>query len=485
MMRLAGPEPAEFGQTPPVVKSVSGLRRTRVKFASGIARFSGMAFRKMTMDVVTEQLTARQLAEILTVNSHFLMTCADVDNIINNLVIDGVIEALNISINLRDRGRHINALRLLDRIIKEHPKCDLAYYESAINHSMNNDPRNAAWFALRALELNPSNHSFRSLYIRALAVGGEVVRARRALLDSHETDHENRAHFQQIAQFIDFCESYPIQKAMDALEKLKDSGSYLDAKEAHQYVMSAVTERRPFSFVRLGDGEGAWLSFNSYDEGRYGALYDANRRSFLFDWFGSDRLLKDDDFLRFSINLQKEFAAHDLLGIPPAARLLQERGFLSMRGISAAVNVFRFLDIFDGVSGQKLCSNSINLTLNGIGFYQDLLAASETVNLITSQSGLADMLRARGIKVGDVVNVPGDSRNFWRADETGEPLCQYPGFHNETKEKLRSRMHYGDTWLVAAGFVGKSSISVVRERGGIAFDLGSLADHWVRDGLPA
>ncbi|WP_238191855.1 tetratricopeptide repeat protein [Methylobacterium frigidaeris] len=398
--------------------------------------------------------------------------------------IDGEIPALDISIYLRNEGRHREALTILERVRAKNPLNDIAYYQAALNSAMMGNLTSAVQFGRRALQIQPSNVEYRSLLARALSIAGQTDAARRLMLTSHETNPDHRNLFERIGQFIDYCEAHPLQGARDTLDRFIEDGLYLEADAVRRHVLEAVAQGRPFSFARLGDGEGAWLSFNDYDEGRYAALYRGHRIEFLRDWFGTDRLIHAEDFFRFSIDLQTGFAGHDLIGIPPKARLDQEQGFLSTRGITSSVNVFRFLEKMSGPASTRFTSNSMNLTLNDTPFYRDLISAGRPFGIITSQSGLADLLRGRGVTVDHAYVVPGDSRNFSRGEGSNEPVCQYPHFLEQVDAHLGAESQAGRIWLVAAGYVGKRYIQTVRNRGGVAIDLGSLADHWARNGLP-
>ncbi|MFH6787121.1 MULTISPECIES: hypothetical protein [Methylobacterium] len=427
--------------------------------------------------------TATHLDELLSKDRSWIQSRQDLDRDMQTVEIDGEIQALNISIHLRHAGRHHEALTILERIRAKYPLSDLAYYQAAMNYAMIGDLGRTAQLGRRAMQLQPSNVEYRSLVARALSIAGQTGAARRLLLTSHETDPDRRSLLERIGQFIDYCEAYPLQGARDTLERFVDDGLYLEAEAVRQHILQAVAQGRPFSFVRLGDGEGAWLSFNDYDEGRYAAMYRGHRVEFLRDWFGTDQLIHSEDFFRFSIDLQTGFSGHDLIGIPPKARLDQEQGFLSTRGIASSVNVYRLLDGRAGPASKRFTSNSMNLTLHETSFYRDLIATGRPLGVITSQAGLADVLRAGGATVDHAFVVPGDSRNFTRGEGSDEPVCQYPRFLSEVDAQIGAESQEGRIWLVAAGYVGKRYIQTVKNRRGVAIDLGSLADFWARHGL--
>lgn len=429
--------------------------------------------------------TASEILQLLSNDNGWLVRQVEAENIIRDMTLDGEIYALNIDINLRQHEAYALSLRLLERVRAVYPKANLPVYHTALSAAGLRDHEQAIEMAREAVAREPLNIELRSLLVRACAAADRHGEARDALKATLPTSTQEAGYLTELSQFVDFCEAYPLHKAKAALVRLRESGSYCGPDGAREIILSAIRDARPFSMVRLGDGEGAWLSFDAYDEGRFNALYRANRTSFTEDWFGSRRLVDDYAFRMFSRRLQDEFKTHDLIGIPPLERLEQEEGFLSTRGIPSSVNAFRMLGLFDQVPGPlRFCSNSINLALAAhTDFYQEVFSAVKRIGIITSQHELAPKLAAAGMDIVSNHVVPGDSRNFHR-DADGHPACQYPGHVERISSELAASDFKGVVYLVAAGFVGKRYLKIIRERGGIALDLGSLADHWIRHGLP-
>lgn len=429
--------------------------------------------------------TASAIADIMSSDPDWLSQQFEPERIIDTLEIDNEIQALNISIYLRQTQAYTLADRLLARVREHCANSDLTFYNSAVVAAALRDHERTIAYARRTVSLSPAGRDYRSLLARACAVSGKIEASQNVLKGFRPATVEQQQEAQVLAQFIDYCDLYPLRKAKTALAKLQEAGAYMEAHGVAATILKAVQEGHPFSMVRLGDGEGAWLVMDAYDEGRFGALYRANRESFLEDWFGSRELIQDNSFLRFSLDLQRTFLAHDIIGVPPMERLNMEEGFLSTRGLPSAINVFRYLGLIDGVfSGFRLCSNSINLTLaSETSFYQSLFRSLSHVGLITSQRELASIFVQRGITVVKSYIVPGDSRNFHRRPD-GIPECQFPEYVSRIDSELASMDLRGIVFLVAAGFVGKRYLRTIRDRGGIAIDIGSIADHWVRRGLP-
>lgn len=429
--------------------------------------------------------SASEVIEKLLVDDNWLVHQDGLEAIVDSLSLDAEIPALNVDINLRHRELYSLSSRLLDRVRALFPLSDLALYHSALSAAGERRFDQVIDFARRAVALAPWRFEYRSCLIRACAVDGRFSEARNVIRTTSAHTISEMRHLTELVQFVDFCSEYTLPETKAALARLQQEGGYCEPQGVANLILSAVRDKRPFSMVRLGDGEGAWVRQDAYDEGRFSALYRANRVAFLNDWFGSDHLLDDMEFREFAYQLQVTFQAHDLIGLPPLERLHQEEGFMSIRGIPSAINAFRILGLLKGPAcNTLLCSNSINLSLAfHTNFYRSLFQSVQKISVITSQRGLASQFTSAGLEVVNNYIVPGDSRNFHRTDE-GVPQCQYPDYVARVDSELAASSLQGMVFLVAAGFVGKRYLHTIRSRGGIAIDLGALADHWVKHGVP-
>jgi hypothetical protein len=79
--------------------------------------------------------------------------------------------------------------------------------------------------------------------------------------------------------------------------------------------------------------------------------------------------------------------------------------------------------------------------------------------------------------------VPGDSRNVWVGDD-GLPVVQFPNAFKIVHTELEGRDLSGIVFLVAAGFVGKQYLHLIKQQGGIALDIGAIANRWAANASP-
>lgn len=429
--------------------------------------------------------TASNLCSLATADPNEFLRVVTEPNFLKETSWDNELRSIDVAIILRDRDRPELATMILEHLKEVFKNSHLIYHQAGVCYARRLDFQRSAKEAEQAVRLDGSNVHNLSLAARAFALAGKFSDAKSVLAKPASVSLPARKYLNQIAQFVNFCEQWDIQSAYDKIDELSKSGRYINATDVSEQLLSAIRQKRPYSFLRLGDGEGSWLSLNAYDEGCYESIYEDNRRSFLLDWFGTDKLIKDESFFDFALSLQDSFLEHDIIGISPPVRLDQEKSFLSTRGITSSINIMRHLDLFEGTirNDRYYCSSSANLDLLSTKFFRELSSATNEISLITSQTALAPLFTMQNMVIRDLFHIPGDSRNFLRENPDSEPICQYPNYLNRINQKLSFEDQSGKVFLVGGGFVGKKYISTIKKRGGIAIDIGSVADHLVRRGF--
>lgn len=429
-------------------------------------------------------LTATELCRIAAQDRTAFLARVEAPDFLSSTRWDNQLRSIDVAIFLRDMDRPELAIFVLDHLAIVFRNSHLVHHQAGTCYARSLNFERAAEEGRRAVQLEPRNVHNIALMARAYALAGDISTARSVLQNLNFSNLDERRYIAQIVQFINFLGNWHIRHAYDALHELEYTKRYITPIEVIEKILTAVHDKRPYSFLRLGDGEGAWLSLSAYDEGCYQAIYDANRRSFLKDWFGTETLINDWGFSDFALRLQQTYRDHDIIGISPLARLDQECSFLSIRGITSSMNILRHLDLLDHeIKGRQFyCSSSANLDLLGLNFFRKIRSFDCSINIVTSQPGLAPILAANGLFIDEVHIIPGDSRNFMRDAPDAEPVCQYPNYLERIDSHLASQSQSGRLFLVGGGFVGKKYLSTIKRQGGVAIDIGSVADHIVRRG---
>jgi hypothetical protein len=216
-----------------------------------------------------------------------------------------------------------------------------------------------------------------------------------------------------------------------------------------------IAEGGPFALIRLGDGEGRLLG--------YPELVDkAELDTSLQIWFG--RTDFDPGALAaLALELREATLAADVLGLPRPAQL----AFAEWRAILAPLERFGLLD-----NGPLLTDTAIHRYLQIGLFYRDLLTGLPFCGVLSCRDLSARLARVFRIDRVEQYLVPGETRYPGLA--RGE---HYPARFFELKETLRVPFP-GAVFLVGAGALGKIYCHWIKQRGGIALDIGSICDAW-------
>jgi hypothetical protein len=248
------------------------------------------------------------------------------------------------------------------------------------------------------------------------------------------------------------------------------------AAEIARRIERCVAERRAASFIRLGDGEGNLLGLAL---GGYPALTDYCLRCVSVRQLGNaeifgraapellpafERALRDADLIgfpgQFGTNMMLRRSAHETRFLRPAHGLVSVHRYLN-----------RFADELQ--LGSK--------TGGPAGFHRGLLPHYEAlisgrrIGIITRHAALESALEARlGASDVDLRTVPGQAAFTSRP---GADTGHWPERFRELCRELEG-IDPGTLWFVAAGMLGKVYCDVIRSAGGIAVDIGHVADIW-------
>jgi len=268
----------------------------------------------------------------------------------------------------------------------------------------------------------------------------------------------------------------------------------LRAARVLELLVTELVNARPFSLVRLGDGEGLLLSITEdsptqdiqYLQQHLGPA--AGSRGYLLDL--RDRMLtavrgasligvRDDivgvDFPPEYLGLEKGVFL-DLFRA--RFRLREVEKNLALHGARRIALLHRCLSGLDLEPEHGYCSAWVHYDLQLAGGMAELLRGCESIGLITSRGQLADRLREQfGLEVRHY-GLPGMYRDL-------ETSPDRHGYVNGLEAILDQQLVEapGMLFLVGAGLYGKLYCEHIRSQGGVALDVGSLLDAWA--GIPS
>jgi thioredoxin-like negative regulator of GroEL len=254
--------------------------------------------------------------------------------------------------------------------------------------------------------------------------------------------------------------------------------SYCDAASFAAWLGERIARGVPTSVVRLGDGEGNYLPYPP-------SLVEFQRpdqRHIQQTWWGR-KLLDDAQADGLAARFSNVVAQADAIGVPPYTRLMRS---LSERSPHATpisrglASIFRFLDSSgSGFLGNKaLLSCHIHSDLEQWDLYRQIFAQVTSVSVISCHDLSPFLARQFAVRVRAWHRIPAEKKYqsmFGAAEADEEPI--YPHVFERIEAELAPKA--GELVLVAAGFLGKFFCDTVRARGGIALDIGSVADLWM------
>jgi hypothetical protein len=233
------------------------------------------------------------------------------------------------------------------------------------------------------------------------------------------------------------------------------SARHADVLEVTLLLQCVVAEARPFSLVRLGDGEGRLLGYPEI-------VGQAELDISLQIWFGRTDFAPDA-LAALAVELREATLAADLLGLPRPSQL----ALPEYRAVFAPLERFGLL-----ARGPLLTDSAIHRYLQIGLFYRELLADLPFCGLVSCRDLASQMKRVFRLGRVEQYLVPGEAQ--YPGPRPGE---HYPGRFQELRETLTVPFP-GAVFLVGAGALGKIYCHWIKQRGGIALDIGAVCDAW-------
>jgi hypothetical protein len=276
-----------------------------------------------------------------------------------------------------------------------------------------------------------------------------------------------------------YIDSVSIDRLTAELQSIEARASHVDLTEAGgayaaQQAMRALREGAPFSLIRIGDGEGNLLGALDPD---FRAARDFSTRLILEMMFGDpDFTVKEIETIRD--DMRRAVLSADVLGVSDHVRIgrLQTlrqipegredvRGYMgSYESILQAARLLRR----HGHQGFAASSNYVHRQM--MEHYAAVIGAARTVTVIGPYDLAPQFATAF-------------SRTDCRFEAIPNQACTSPGqggkwYPMRWKALCNLDVQPSGLFLVAAGLLGKSLCAEIKQRGGVALDIGSVIDVW-------
>ena len=282
------------------------------------------------------------------------------------------------------------------------------------------------------------------------------------------------------AWLLKVCATYARARGKSPSSLLETDCSRLQGETFVGLVRDRVFARKPFSLVRLGDGEANALAY----EPEFARFSESDARERERSWWGKE--LSADARSAMTKQVNTAIWSADALGIPCAGRVLRDMDLKSNdvlntgrsgRGIRAIVRAVSDR-LESGAPLPMFVSFAIHQDLHKFDLYPALLAGMRDVVCVSSHEGLPDVLKAK-FGVESARNITLRSAFSLRSTvEQAQNAYVLPEQCEDVVAALGQNLA-GSLVIVAAGYLGKWIAYQAALRGGVALDLGSIPDYWM------
>ena len=264
------------------------------------------------------------------------------------------------------------------------------------------------------------------------------------------------------------------ERVLRQMREIEATDAWLEADALIACLGSAIAERRPFSFLRMFDGEARFLSYLSprVQKVLRPQELSAMANSIWESWFKEIIEVFDPaEVLELGQAVLRATADADVLGIASSSLAGNDHyhfGFLAEMQAILLASKHRFYT-------NALVHHDLH---RKIPFLRPLIQNQPFIGFVGCHPDLAERLAARfGIASHASFLVPGENgRTQLPADVLG--TGHFPLVYRRIMAEL-SVPFEGAVFLVAAGLLGKVYCARIKELGGIAIDIGALADGWM------
>jgi len=229
----------------------------------------------------------------------------------------------------------------------------------------------------------------------------------------------------------------------------------LNCLDAYLELEKAVFLRKPFSLIRLGDGEGALMGYPHVTDRK------AIDRSFKV-WFGHTSI-SDAEAMGIASGIRDAVRNSDIVGLPRKKQLERHPYYQS---------VYDSIEHYKLSEKQMYTDAAIHRYLQFCLLFRKLLKGQDYLGVISPRTISEELKSTFEVKKVERFAIRGETR--FSGDEI---TPHYPDAFNTITETI-SPPYRGAIFLVGAGGLGKIYCDVIKRRGGIAIDIGALFDAW-------
>lgn len=368
---------------------------------------------------------------------------------------------------------------IFENLITKRPAYPPVYYELAVVHRFQRRLDKALSRATEAARLDSGNFTYCVFQAHMFYANGCWDEGDDVLKNVKCNNDSERSQVVAMRSFGDYFKEFPLERARYITDEIRRRHYWMSVEELSDVIKSAIRERRSFALVRLGDGEGTFARISSQDEKRFNDLYTHCRRFWTSFLLGSDFDPSWTGYTALTDHLMPYVEQADVLGVAYWDWIDYEYSIAAERTIPCLLNINRY--VLENVRHITLCNQDVHLQLHRTGKMNEIMRDVKSLTIISCLEGLDNRVKEMfGIQDVEQINIP--SENYaphlaGRTDVHDRP--HFPPVFWDLMHSL-SRPHHGRVFLIAAGTFGKYYACVIKKHGGIALDMGSVVDGWMR-----
>lgn len=235
-----------------------------------------------------------------------------------------------------------------------------------------------------------------------------------------------------------------------------------------------LTSKTPWSLIRLGDGESyAWQ--DDFPE-EHAAMRE-------LIWWGTklEKPLRDE----IAGKILGAIQSADVLGIPSLYRFARDtdenlKSYSTHRSISGLLRVLNGVDHLPP-SERLFTEDRIHQICFDISTVLELGRRASKMVVVSSvvPEAIADCLSPlEGYTSVEFVQVPTHTKSQGNALFSTSDVA-LPFIYEDINAEISGKVDPGTLVIIASGAIGKIFCETVRQRGGVALDVGAMVDYWV------
>jgi len=240
----------------------------------------------------------------------------------------------------------------------------------------------------------------------------------------------------------------------------------LSLQDTGRTIINAVKSSRPFSMVRLGDGEFMVIKYPKYAS-------EIKCKNHIKRWFET-KSLSVKQLKSISNQICKACKDADLLGVPS---IREQRLYPKWKKFNSRLSEY-------GISeNDKRYFHFYQLSaLYMEGYLYKALNGLDKIHCITCRNIGEEIKKSFHIKNAEIYLIPPElyAYNVFAKKHNKNPnnYKHYPDLYNMFYKLFTKHSMKGKVFLVGAGGLGKIYCNWIKQAGGIALDIGALFDGW-------